>query len=171
MQDDTEFSRYIEDLKRQNAIAAHERHHQSIADARKAAIEAATTAIRLMILVNGGAVVALLAFAGALETGESGSIVTMDALAAPIMWFAIGVGLSALTATLAYLVNLLDEGILASLTQVWEHPYILDDAVPKHRRITRILLHWAAMFLALGSLVAFFVGVFQVTAAISGLGV
>lgn len=171
MQNSTEHAKYLSELNRQHALTAHERHHQAITDARKAAIDSATTAIRLMILVNGGAVVALLGFAGTIETGENGSIVTLSALAPPIMWFAVGVGFSALTAALAYLVNLLDADMLALTTQVWDHPYLVYEEVPKSLRMARNVLHRFAMVLAIGSLVAFFGGVIQVTDAITGFGI
>lgn len=171
MQDSSEQAKYLAELNRQHAMTAHERHHQTIADARKAAIEAATTAIRLMILVNGGAVVALLAFAGALETGESGSVVTMDALAAPIRWFAVGVGLSALAAAWAYFVNVLDADILGSYSHSWEHPYLHKGNVTNRLGIARAFFYWTGLLLALGSLASFFIGVFQVTDAISALGI
>jgi hypothetical protein len=171
VQGNPERSNYIEEMKRQHAIAAHERSYQSLTDARKAAIDAATTAIRSLILVNGGAVVALLAFTGAIETSENGGTVSLDALAAPIWWFAIGVGLSATAAMWAYIVNVLDSDILASVRHVWQHPYIEEKEISKSLRIARAFFMWSGLCLALSSLFAFFSGVYTVTNAISGLGI
>jgi hypothetical protein len=171
VQTDTERSNYIAELNRQHAIAAHERRFQSLADARKAAIDAATTAIRSLILVNGGAVVALLAFAGAIETGENGSTVSLGSLAAPIWWFAVGVGLSTAAAMWAYMVNVLDSDILASFEGVWQHPYVEETKRAKYLRIARAFFMWSGLCLALLSLLAFFAGVYTITSAISGLGI
>lgn len=170
MQDDSEKVRQLADLNRQYAIAAHERSYQSIADARKSALDAATTTVRLLILINGGAVVALLAFAGALETGESGSAVTLGSLAMSIRWFALGVGLSAFAAACIYFVSMLDAEILASVKHIWEHPYVLEEKGATRRLVIRGIFYWSGLLLALGSLAGFFVGVFQVTEAITGLG-
>lgn len=170
MQDDSEKVRHLADLNRQYAIAAHERSYQSIADARKAALDAATTTVRLLILINGGAVVALLAFAGALETGGSGSTVTLGSLAMSIRGFALGVGLSACAAACVYFVSMVDAEILSSVRHIWEHPYILEEKGAKRRLVVRAIFYWIGLALALGSLAAFFIGVYQVTEAITGLG-
>jgi len=124
-----------------------------------------------MILVNGGAVIALLAFVGALETGGNGTTIEFDALVAPIRWFALGVGFAAVTATLAYLVNLLDGYIFASFRLTWEHPYVHELQEAKRLKVGRRILYVAALASAVASLVAFFLGIVTVTSAISQLGV
>jgi hypothetical protein len=56
------------------AERAHDRSDAMLAERQKAAIESANAAIRALLLVNGGAVVALLAFLGTLESSDAEAI-------------------------------------------------------------------------------------------------
>lgn len=171
MENEPEQAKQFYDLNAEHAKRAHDLNRQSSADFTKAAIESANVAIRSLMLVNGGAVVALLAFLGALESGDAGNAVKADVLVAPILWFALGVGFSAMTATLAYLVNLLDSGLVNSVRLTWEHPFIEDDEKAPRLRWWRVRLHVVAILLATASLVTFFLGVFTVTQAIGELAI
>ena len=71
----------------------------------------------------------------------------------------------------AYIVNVLDSDILASVSHVWKHPYIEEKEISKSLRIARAFFMWSGLCLALSSLLAFFSGVYTVTNAISGLGI
>ena len=81
MQDDLEKqAKNLAEIEREHALRAHDRNKEMSTDLRKAATDSANIAIRAMILVNGGAVVALLAFIGSLEAGKGS--VAQDKLSA-----------------------------------------------------------------------------------------
>jgi len=158
-----------EELNREMALRAHADHLAIYVDSRKAAIDSANAAIRAMILVNGGAVLALLAFLGALEDSNEGSV-KIAALVDPIGWFAWGVGFAVVTAALAYVVNMLDAYIVASIEGQWEHPYRREGRLAKWLKPIRAIAHISALGLAAAALYSFSQGVSSVSTAITGLG-
>lgn len=149
----------------ESALLAHERQLQAITRSQQAALASSNVAMRAMLVVNGGAVIALLAFVGAIETGDTAASFDSAALVHPILSFAIGVGMATVTAGLAYLINGLDAEILSDVELKWEHPFVVEKETPLTRR--RLVLYVMAVGLGVGSIVAFFVGVFGVTSALS----
>lgn len=103
----------ITEKQYEHASKTHERNHQMHVDSRKAALDAANLAIRSIILVNGGAVVALLAFLSSLESNQADKF-QMTSLVAPIEWFAWGVGFGLTASALAYLINVVDSDLMAA---------------------------------------------------------
>ena len=160
---------HFAELNRELALRAHEENRQMQTDARKAAIDSANVAIRALLLVNGGAVVALLAFIGAMEAGQSDAV-SIDPLVKPVWFFAIGTGLSATISASAYFVNVFDSDILSSVKLTWQHPYVEKKPVARWLSRLRTVAFCMAVLCAVGSLVFFFVGVSSVTSAIKQLG-
>lgn len=154
----------------EHAIRAYDRNRQASDGYRKAALESANIAIRPMILVNGGAVVALLAFVSALASSGAGNAVSVSELAAPIRWFALGVGLSVFLAALSYLVNLLDSDISNCVEFSWTHPYVTETAGASRLRPLRTTIFVLALIVAVGVLVMFAFGILDVTKTILLLG-
>jgi len=115
MHDNSEHASRYYDLNAEHAKRAHDLNRQTSAEFSKAALESANLAIRALTLVNGGAVVALLAFVGALEASETSNSAKIDGLVAPLLAFALGIGCSVVAATVAYLVNMLDSDITNSV--------------------------------------------------------
>ncbi|MDE0522923.1 MAG: hypothetical protein OXH79_13310 [Boseongicola sp.] len=159
----------MQEIDREHALRAHHRNREESQHWNKAAIEAANIAIRSLLLINGGASVALLAFVGAVESGNAA--VNSGVLVDPIWRFAMGVGLAVLTAMFAYLVNLLDAKIAGSNREIWEHPYIQETSQTRNLIFCRGVLFYAALFAAGSSASLYFLGVWSITAAISNLGI
>lgn len=166
-----EQAKRVDDLNTEIALRTHDLSRQEIAAFDKAAIEAANLTIRSLIVVNGAAVIALLAFIGAIETGSSSQSVNADKLVAPMFSFALGVGFATITSALAYLVNLADGILHSRIELVWEHPYVIPKAGHRWRRIVRYILHYLAIGCAVAALVSFFFGVFRISDAIGSLGI
>ena len=153
------------------AVRAHDRNDVMLAERQKVAIESANVAIRAMLLINGGAVVALLAFLGTLESGNA-EAVSLNKFVSALRYFAYGVGFSAITAALAYVVNLLDADIQRSMDYSYdEWPFVREKKRRKQLSWIRGLLHVLAIVLAVGSLWVFFQGVNQIANAVSTSGV
>ena len=155
----------MQKIDREHALRAHGRHREEFQNSNKAAIEAGNIAIRSLLLINGGASVALLAFVGAVESGNSE--INSAVLVEPIWRFALGVGLAVLTAILAYLVNLLDAEMAGSNREVWEYPYIQETPRAKKLDVFRELFFYAALL----SASLYFLGVWSITTALSNLGI
>ena len=105
------------------ALLAHEHIRKEESDYLKAVLDASALAIRSLILVNGAAVVSLLAFLGALQTSEGSPESIFSAFAVSIFSFALGVGTGVFTAVFAYVVNLMDHRKARHTKLTWEPPY------------------------------------------------
>lgn len=170
MREDLEQVKHQYEINQEHAKRAHDLNRQDSAEFRKAAVESANLAIRSMVLVNGGAVVALLAFVGAIASKDFGYVPKVDDLVTPIWWFALGVGLSSILAALAYLVNMLDADITNSVNFTWKHPYVEDTSSALRLRGFRTIIHVSALIIAVATLCVFFRGILGVTDAITGMG-
>ena len=162
-------ARRLEDLNAEHAMRAHDRSDQALDAAQKAALETSTIAIRAMILVNGGAVIALLAFVSAIETSKNDAIQSSE-LVAPISWFALGVGSAIVTAAMAYVVNYMEVAVIASRIATWKHPYFEDGKSTAIKRRSKTIVHILAVLTAAASLACFGMGVFATTRGIEQLG-
>ena len=90
----------------------------------EAAIKSGGDAVRMVILVNGGAVVAVLAFLGNI----SGKIpnTQIPSVAASLRWFAWGVAAGLASMFCGYLTNLAHTNLFTSYNHTYEHPYVSD---------------------------------------------
>jgi hypothetical protein len=157
------------EVNREQALHAHELNHRMATEARKAAIDSANVAIRSLFLLNGGAVVVLLAFISALRSGSNGATTNLNLVTAPILWFAWGAACSVATSLLAYFVNRIDSEILTASRYIWEHPFVLEDTSSKGLKLWSGGLYSLALLLTILSLTMFFLGVYGITGAISQL--
>ena len=112
----------MQEGNREDALRVHDEINEALQSFNRAAIESANVAVRSLLLINGGASVALLAFIGAIETGNPE--VDSRVLVEPIWWFAVGVGLAVFVAVLAYVVNYLDAAIMSEMRRIWHPPYV-----------------------------------------------
>ena len=72
----------------------------------KAAIDNANHALRTLILINGGAAIAILAFLGAVISSDTNQFADdIVVVTSPIAWFAWGVALATLGMAFAYFTN------------------------------------------------------------------
>jgi hypothetical protein len=148
----TEIPLAIEQAKLQHAstLAQYEAQAASARELFKSVIAMATLTIKSLILINGGAAVALLAFIGHLATAETTetSGQAINAFAAPLLWFVIGVGTAAFFA-----------GFVAAAQKLYAEPIYAAEGSKKKR-----LKSWGnasvviSILFGLCSLLAFAVG-------------
>ncbi|MCO6382433.1 hypothetical protein [Oceanicola sp. 502str15] len=163
------FTQDLQELNRQHALRAFDQNRRAAESARNAAIDSANIVIRSLILVNGGAVIALLTFAGTIENGPTGPAIELGQLANSIRYFAFGVGSAVIVAACAYLVNMWDEEIISSVEHVWEHPYVRAKSIAKVFTYVRVVVHHFAIALSVTSILLFFLGIFSVTNTITSM--
>jgi hypothetical protein len=152
---------------------AAERQHDHIDDLRKRLTEASTRdaqeGIKVVLLVNSGAAVAILAFIGALASRSGVTLANLKAITSSLYWFSGGIISSGVTAAFAYLSNSLYAGHLSAMDKVWEHPYVRENA--NSRRMWRWAMgfNWAGLILAIAGLGLFIRGVYVAAHAIEKL--
>ena len=110
------------EAKLRAAERAHDQATETFHRVNEAAIRDAQAAIRIILVINGGAAIAVLAFVGSLVS-KGYSIPQASGIISNSLWFVFGVMATAFAASFAYLTNLCYAGSLASLTPTWDHPY------------------------------------------------
>jgi len=153
----------------QNRAVAERRHDQVNDVANKmneATVNGGNLALRMVLLINGGAAVALLSFMNGLNDLPKDQ---RQAIASALAWFAWGVFVAALALGLAYLTNRCVVGTLGSKKLQYEAPYVSDG--PRTALWTAFYwaFHIAAVLAGLGSLVLFVVGMLSVKSAFINL--
>ena len=152
---------------------AAERQHDSIEDLGKRLTEASTRdaqeAIKVVLLINGGGTVAILAFIGALASRTGITLANLKAITSSLYWFSGGIISSGVTATFAYLANTMYAWHLSLIDKVWAYPYVRENV--KSRRMSRWAkgFHWAGLILAIAGLGLFIRGVYVAAHAIEKL--
>jgi len=147
-----------ENLIREDARATHQRHTELLYKLNDAAIDNGNAAIRALLIINGGAVIALLGLAAGMAESDYFQI---NSLLSPLVWYAAGAGLSVVTSFLAYLTNSTYASYHSKAELSGIYPYI------KGEQGRDKLLRWAKRFHALaiisavGSLALFGCGIFN----------
>src|SRR5262245_59502610 len=153
-------------LPEQNAEVAQRAHDRSNAFARQineAAINAANLTLRMALLVNGGAAVALLTFIGGLPAEQK------RAVAATLDCFATGVAAALAGLACAYFTN---HGLaVQERSKVFTDvsPYVIDGANTKRWRSVVLVFRILAIIVGSASVLLFLVGMLSVRAALTKL--
>jgi hypothetical protein len=147
---------------REDACRAHDKldDYQTYVD--QAAIKAGEFALRMSLLINGGAAIALLTFIGNLGKDKK-------LFADTLVWFASGVALAVSALALSYFTNLFTAGMAGSRLRTWQHPYIQPGPTTSRYTILRWVFHVAAILFGLASLAAFVCGMLRVRDALTHL--
>jgi hypothetical protein len=140
--------------------AALEFAREAFHKANEAASSAANLALRMSLLINGGAAVVLLAFIKDLSEQQQ------HAVADTLVWFGFGVIAAVIALALAYFTNYSLGGVVISKVPTDQHPYFRDG--PTTARWTRRYwaFLWAAIIVGFGSVVLFVVGLLLVRKAL-----
>ena len=144
------------------ARRVHDHFRQEKSDYLKAALDASALTIRSLILVNGAAVVSLLAFLGALQSSEGSPELIFSDLAISILFFAFGVGTGVLTGVFSYFVNLKDHEEVRGTDLTEEWPYSKEPGNLEQIHSERDCYFLWARRTGILSLVFFFGGIFSV---------
>ncbi|ULR43642.1 hypothetical protein [Rhizobium sp. K102] len=124
---------------------------QRAAELEKASVDSAREGLKALLLLNGGACIALLAFIANLAGNDKidwGTYFVVKAAMRSLAWFAVGAGLSVLTWFFAYYSN---QSYATSIIQGKERAWSVGS-----------LLANIGAFLALLSLMSFALGVFSI---------
>jgi hypothetical protein len=129
----------------------------------EASVNGGNLALRMVLLINGGAAVALLSFMNALPKDQR------QAIASALAWFAWGVVAAALALGLAYFTNRCAAGVHLSMQTQYVAPYVVRGPSTAKWNCFYWVFHIAAVLVGLASLVFFVVGMLQVKSAFINL--
>lgn len=130
--------------------------------ANQTATEMSSQAIKAMMLINGGAAVAMLGFVANVSGGEAAAQLNLSAIVAALVWFALGSGLSVLAAGLSYVVMYLQAVHSEHGSRTYEHPYFEHGKGAGWVHGVMVFFHISAFLAASASLAAFAWGVSDV---------
>ncbi len=100
-------------------------------------METANLTLRTLVVVDGGAAIAVLAFLGGVAAKEKVDFAQVGLVAGTIKWFAFGVALAVFGIALSYLTNLATVEIASSQINSWDHPHVADGPKTKFWRHTK----------------------------------
>jgi hypothetical protein len=128
----------------------------------------AQAAIRIALVINGGAAAGVLAFLGGLAARDRLPLSELSNISHHLKWFIYGVIAAGLAAACAYVVNYCYAAHFLTRTYSYNEPYVNEP----HRAWIWIALiaHAIGFLVALASLGAFSYGIYKVTNAIGKLG-
>jgi hypothetical protein len=167
MVDEKERAERQAELNQRLAEKTHAIVNANMGEVGKATVDAGNHALRAIMLINGGAGVALLAFIGSLASKEG--VNGIADLAASMQWFAYGVAVTAMGMCGAYLTNFSYVTALQSMICTWEHPYVLDTRSSTRWRRGGRCLHFFTIVLSLCALGLFVYGMLKVQGEVGKL--
>ena len=157
-----------EDLDRKTAERAHENLTEFTRQNYEAAFKSGQIALRTVVLVNGGAAVAVLFFLSAIAAKVS--VAQISVVTHSLIWFVAGITCGLIALTCAYLTNLYDANVGTSVSQTWQYPYSQPGRYTHYFvRISRFV-HILAIVAGSASLLLFIVGMWDIRSAIILLG-
>jgi hypothetical protein len=124
----------------------------------------AQAAIKILLVLNGGAAVALLAFAGGLSTKFSPA--QLEPLIRTLMWFVWGAVMSGIAEAFAYLCQYFYAGTRHHVELNLAHPYVHATTKSKWWYRAGLAFHLIAFVSAIIGLVIFIAGMIHVQRAV-----
>jgi hypothetical protein len=118
----------VHDLLREDAHRAHDNSVAFHTYVNQATIESANIALKTLIVINGGAAIAVLTFLGGVVSKDKIDFATVAPVAMTIRYFAIGVALTLAAMAFSYLTNYFMAGVEVSRQKTYTHPYVIDGA-------------------------------------------
>src|SRR5260370_23096780 len=116
--------KYGHDLLREDAHGAHDNSDAFHTYVNQAAIESSNIALKTLIVINGGAAIAVLTFLGGVASKDKIDFASVAPVAMTIRYFAIGVALTLAAMAFSYLTNYFMVGIEMSRIKTYTHPYL-----------------------------------------------
>jgi hypothetical protein len=158
------------ELNLRAAERAHEQNAAYVAIMSDTVMKDAWAVMRILVLINGGAAIAILTFVGGLAAKSDRNVAQVVGVANGLRWFAYGVIAATLIAGFSYLTNYC-YGLAATVAiKDWVHPYVHPTPFGNKVSLAGRVLHVAAIALALASLGLFAAGVYSVSNAVAQLG-
>jgi hypothetical protein len=154
---------------REDAQRAHDKSNDFHTYTNKSAMDAANLALRTLVLINGGAAVAILAFLGAIASKDKIDFEQVSHVANTLRFYAVGVAFAVAAMALAYLTQYFMVSVEHAKDRVWEHPFVKD--TDKSRQMARLnrIFHVLSFLFALASLSLFIVGMWTTSSKVSHL--
>ena len=151
------------------AERAHDNETDFCTSANEAAVDTGNNALKSLVLVNGGAAIAMLAFIGHLISADKNRFDSLVDLAAPLSWFAWGVACAAGSMALGYLANFSMGKESTLKKRSYDYPYLSETEASKRWATAISVFQVLAVGAGFASLVLFVYGILEVRDVISAI--
>jgi hypothetical protein len=155
-----EQTKWLDEIRREDAHRAFDTSEAFHTYVNKATIDSANLALRFLIVINGGAAIAVLTFLGGVASKDNIDFGKVGDVAHTLRYFAIGVALALAGMAFSYLTNYFMVSIESSKKKSFEHPYLVDGPKTDLMRRLNGVFHVGAFLSALVSLSLFVVGMY-----------
>ena len=119
-----EHDKWVYELNRETAQRDHDFELDHALRLNEATINNGNLAARSLLIINGGAAIAVLALIGRLVPSNPDDWVKISPLLESLMWFAWGVIVTAMAMMFAYFTNYCHASVSYARDRFYEHPYI-----------------------------------------------
>jgi hypothetical protein len=153
-----ERQKWLFETNRDDAHREHDKGREFHTYINKSAMEGANLALKTLVLINGGAAVAILTFLGALAGKDKADFAQIGIVAYTLRYYATGVALAVAGMAFAYLTQYCAAVYLGTKTFHYDHPFIRETERSRTFKRLNILFHVLSFACALISLSAFIVG-------------
>ncbi|MEY9573002.1 hypothetical protein ABIE88_000578 [Bradyrhizobium diazoefficiens] len=153
-----ELGHLLEQRNHEAAVRAHEQTTAAIGENFKVVLSSAGAAVRVLLTINAGGVIALLGFIGAIAGKEKKIFASADIFIPPMTSFGIGVMLAAAATGLIYFAQMAFGAAQSMRRFDFDHPYV--HVTPRSTKARRIgyVLQFVTISIAIGSFIAFAIG-------------
>ena len=155
-----------EDPKQRDMERAHDALREVMKRANEATVQSGQLAARTIILINGGAVVAMLAFVGNFASRAQSSLTSV---ADSLVYFAIGVAFGAVTLGAAYFANFAGTSALYATDLIRDHPYFQENAGSRRWRVASVVFQVISIVAGIMGLLLFAWGTWEIRNTIKSL--
>lgn len=139
----------IHDVMPEDAHRAHDRLLDFASTVNASAIAGGNLALKMLLLINGGAAISLLTFIGTLPQNQRA------ATASSLLWFAFGVASGGAGFMFAYLTNYFTGKGANTMAQIWEPPFIVSTRASRRYGIAKFVFHVGAVLACIASFLLF----------------
>lgn len=153
-------SQQADDRKMRAAERAHDEHIEFFYKLNQAAADSGTLALRMVMLINGGAAVALISFGGHLPNTQ------MKSLAGALLWFAWGALTAVAGIALTYFYNYAAAAAAVTKQRIYDPPFVVENAATKRWYLVANICLFPAIGAGVLSAVFFLVGAYEIRAAL-----
>ena len=163
-------SMHLRWLREATAKDAAQNHLAAVQRAEDLGLNLGQGGVKLLVLVNGGAAAAALAFVGSLATKDPGiNLRDLIPLANTLIWFAWGVGLAVCAFMMGHLASYFLILNLSYFQHQEESPWIVETRKSRIWLGIALCSHTLAVLVAVCSLACFISGIFAIRDAIGDL--
>jgi hypothetical protein len=125
--------------------------------------------IRILLTLNGGSAIALLAFASGLASRTTASFEKLSSITEQLSWFVYGVLVTCAAAFFAYLVAYMRAGQVVFFKRSFEHPFATPTTKSQRFFMASNVLQGLGVLCAIVGIALFAYGMFQVRKVINHL--